>query len=362
MLPRTQLADYRLLFSRGESSGRPSQWLIRPLLEVDRAAIEAYCEQHGLQPRFDRSNLDTTYFRNWLRQQVFPLLAKQNPKVRQVLRRSARVIADDQALLRAVLDEAWLRVVLEDSSREPDRAESSGQPRAGGGLVALDLSAWRALHPSLQRSMMREAIHRLRWSLRDISFLHVENALAVARDGTTGDRATLPGGLVLGVAYDRLIIGDATAIGPVPDWPLLRTEAQQLELALPGDTPLPGCDWVLRAVILDRAALPEGWAASAGPWQAFFDARLCGRPLVLRRRRPGDRFQPQGLNGHSVKVADFYTNRKVPSHLRGQLPLLADPERILWVCGWRLDERVLVGELTKEVLALSFVRTAPTAE
>ena len=167
---------------------------------------------------------------------------------------------------------------------------------------------------------------------------------------------------MLGVAYDRLIIGDATAIGPVPDWPLLRTEAQQLELALPGDTPLPGCDWVLRAVILDRAALPEGWAASAGPWQAFFDARLCGRPLVLRRRRPGDRFQPQGLNGHSVKVADFYTNRKVPSHLRGQLPLLADPERILWVCGWRLDERVLVGELTKEVLALSFVRTAPTAE
>ena len=38
-----------------------------PLLEVTRAEIEAYNELHGLAPRFDQSNLDTTYFRNWLR-------------------------------------------------------------------------------------------------------------------------------------------------------------------------------------------------------------------------------------------------------------------------------------------------------
>ncbi|MEJ5198588.1 MAG: tRNA lysidine(34) synthetase TilS, partial [Anaerolineae bacterium] len=38
-------------------------YIVRPLLAIPRRAIAAYCAEHGLQPRFDRSNEDTTFFR-----------------------------------------------------------------------------------------------------------------------------------------------------------------------------------------------------------------------------------------------------------------------------------------------------------
>ncbi|MBN1135131.1 MAG: tRNA lysidine(34) synthetase TilS [Anaerolineae bacterium] len=347
MLPVTSLDDYRLLADgggRGKTDPKSkiqNPRLIRPLLDVTRADIEVYCGFHGLQPRFDRSNLDTTYFRNWLRHEVLPLLCRHNPNVREVLRRSAWVIADDHALLRSLLEEAWPRVVIE----EPDRA------------IVFDLAAWRGLATSLQRSVLREAIHRLRRSLRNINFVHVENALEVARDGTTGDRTTLPQGLMLTLGYDRFTV--AAGPGEVrewpPDWPLLPPSAEELPLAVPGTTLLPGSEWAIEAEIMDVGELPSGWEANADPWRAFLDAQVIGDRPVLRARRAGDRFQPLGMNGHEVKLADFLTNRKVPRVIRDQLPLLACVWGIVWVCGQRVDERASVRETTEQALALRFV-------
>ncbi len=192
MLPLTNLGDYRLFEALEPQFSAPRLQpgfsdfrLIRPLLQVTRTEIEDYCDLHGLEPRFDRSNLDTTYFRNWMRHRVLPLLAEHNPNISEVIRRSATVIADDYALLRSLLEDTWSRVVVEESTLiEPSRSP--------GERIVFDLARWRALPIGLQRSTLREAIHRLRRSLRNINFLHVENALLVARDGTTGDQATLP--------------------------------------------------------------------------------------------------------------------------------------------------------------------------
>jgi tRNA(Ile)-lysidine synthase len=310
------------------------------LLVATRAEIEAYCEFYSLTPRFDWSNLDTTYFRNWLRQEVLPLLAQHNPNVREVIRRSARVIADDYALLRSVLDEAWPRVVVEQSAER----------------IAFDLAAWRRLPTSLKRSTLREAVHLLRRSLRNINFVHVENALHVGRDGTTGEKATLPQGLVLMVDYERLWISDGTDPGPKPAWPLLQAGSLPLTVTVPGKTRLPGSDWTLVANVVTRDDLPRDWEANADPWRAFLDLEAMGRRFWLRTRKPGDRFQPLGLGGHSVKLTDYLTNEKVPRNVRDLLPLLVGQKEITWVCGQRLDERAKVGEGTTEILMLSFVQ------
>jgi tRNA(Ile)-lysidine synthase len=364
MLPLSLLGDYRLLEENaGLPPYSPHLRLIRPLLEVTRAEIEAYCDYHRLEPRFDRSNLDTTYFRNWLRHEVIPLLARHNPNVREVMRRSARVIADDYALLRSLLEETWPRVVCEEIAPSlalpgeaeelgaGERAEGSRQPR-----IVFDLAAWRALPTALQRSTLREAIHRLRRSLRNINFVHVENALLVARDGTTGDRATLPRGLMLTVGYERFTVAGAGAPESLPDWPLLPPDCAPSSIVVPGATSLPESDWLLEAAILGRGDLPEDWEANVDPWRAFLDAQAVGGDPVLRTRRPGDRFQPLGLDGHTVKLADFLTNQKVPRAARDRLPLLVGEDGIAWVCGQRVDERARVVRGTKGVLALHFVR------
>jgi tRNA(Ile)-lysidine synthase len=348
MLPRTSLEEYRLL-----QPPAANLQIIRPLLEVTRAEIEAYCDHHGLEPRFDRSNLDTTYFRNWLRHEVLPLLCRHNPNVRQVIRRSSKVITDDYALLRSLLEEAWTDVVLEES---PPLASPSLAGGIEGGHITLLLAAWRALPTSLQRSTLREAIHRLRRSLRNINFQHVENALLVARDGTTGDQATLPQGLMLTVGYDDFIIAPVQAPQPMPDWPLLPPETSPLPLSIPGDTKLPDSDWALRAKILTVDDLTPEWAADPNRWQAFLDADLVGRELWLRTRVPGDRFQPQGMDGRTVKLGDFFTNQKVLPAARDRLPLMVSRFGIAWVCGWRVDERAQVRDTSQRLLVARFVR------
>lgn len=357
MLPITPLTDYRLLNS--QFSNFPIPNLIRPLLEISRADIEAYCDFYGLAPRFDRSNLDTTYFRNWLRHEVLPLLSRHNPKIREVLRRSARVVADDYALLRSLLEDAWPQVVVEETSPLASPPLSGGTE---GGHITFNLAAWRSLPTSLQRSTLREAIHRLRRSLRNINFVHVENALLVARDGATGDRATLPQGLMLTLGYDRFTIADADREEPLPDWPLLEPGAAPLPVAVPGVTSLPGSDWLLRAQILPRAELAADWEANPDPWRAYLDAAILDEGLALRTRRPGDRFQPLGMGGHTVKLGDFLTNQKVPRAARDRLPLLVsrgeqrEQRVVLWVCGQRVDERARVGAERERVLVLWFVR------
>jgi tRNA(Ile)-lysidine synthase len=340
MLARTFLNDYRLLEVRQSRQTVSDLYLIRPLLEVTRAEIEAYCEYHGLEPRFDRSNLDTTYYRNWLRHEVFPMLARHNPNVQEVFRRSARVIADDYALLRALLEENWPSVVVEET----------------GERISFDLDGWRALPVSLQRSTVREAIHRLRYSLRSINFLHVENAVCVARDGATGDQATIPRGLVLTVKYERLTVADADAVEPLPNWPLLPPKGEPVQVRIPGQTVLPESSWRLVARVMARGDLPAGWEANPDPWRAFLDAGALGSSPWLRTRHAGDRFCPLGMGGRSVKVADFLTNQKVPRHVRDRLPLLVGKQGVFWLCGQRVDENVRIRASTETVLELHFLR------
>ena len=43
---------------------------------MPRAEIEAYCAGYRLAPRTDRSNEDTTFYRNRLRHELLPLLER----------------------------------------------------------------------------------------------------------------------------------------------------------------------------------------------------------------------------------------------------------------------------------------------
>ena len=351
MLPCTPLSDYRLLGLEARALAEGIH-LIRPLLDIPRAEIEAYCDYHGLEPCFDRSNLDTTYFRNWLRHQVIPLLEKHNPNLRQVLCRSAQVITGDYALLRSLLEERWPRVMVE-AQLHPEAGAPGG--RAGERIV-LDLAAWRALPVSLQRSILREAVQRLRRTLRDISFVHIEDAVKVAREGTTGSQATLPQGLMLTVGYDRLTVAAADAIPPLPDWPLLPPGTAPIPVRVPGETRLPDAGWMLRAEVLARRDLPAAWQTNPDPWQVFLDLGTVGTDLWLRTREPGDRLQPLGMEGHSVKVSNLLTNLKVPQAARDRLPLMVTDWGLAWVCGQRVDRRVCVRNATEHVLHLRFAR------
>ena len=309
--------------------------LVRPLLEVPRAEIEAYCAAHDLRPRFDCSNLDTTIFRNRLRHEVIPYLETINPNIRQVLRHTAAGLADDYAFLRQMVNEAWETV-----TRQEEKA------------IFFEREGWHALHPSLQRGLIREAVRRLRPDLKDINWVHVEPARRLAMEKSPGKQATLPAGLALFHEREALIIAERL---PLPDEPLLQP-GQDVPVAVPARMALPGGRWRLQAEIVALDTLQAHPRTNVNRWQAFLDAGVAVPPLRLRTRWPGDRFRPLGMKGRHMTLGEFFIAQKVPAHLRDRIPLLAGADGIIWVAGYRIDEAARVTETTKKVL---WVRLLP---
>ncbi len=73
--------------------------LLRPMLDVSRENITAYAVARGLRWIQDESNADETLARNFLRRRVMPLLRELNPTAGGNLARSARHLAEADALL-----------------------------------------------------------------------------------------------------------------------------------------------------------------------------------------------------------------------------------------------------------------------
>jgi tRNA(Ile)-lysidine synthase len=132
---------------------------------------------------------------------------------------------------------------------------------------------------------------------------------------------------------------------------------ESLPVAVPGQTALPDSPWQVEARLWNG----DRDAARANPdrWIAYVDADCLGPELALRPRRPGDRFLPLGMGGRSVKLTDFMINVKIPRCWRARIPLLVHShpgafgkEKVAWVVGWRVDERVKISVKTRRVVRL----------
>lgn len=336
MLPKMRLAELRMRNENSASRILNSElkdiYLIRPLLETPRSVIEAYCAQHDLQPRVDATNTDTTYFRNRLRHELLPLLETYNPQIRSVLRRTANVIAAEHEVLQAHTNYAWGMTVTE----ETDTA------------LTFDLPLWREHPIGVRRALLRQAIHQLRPPLRDIDFVHVEDAIEILQRATTGDQVTLPHHLLIEVSYHTFTISPRDEL-TLPDWPLLPDRSAPLIVAVPGVTPLPESPWSLATSLetCDHSHVPLSRFA------ACFDADTLTEPLTLRVRTSADHFHPQGMPV-PVRLKDWQINVKVPRLIRNRLPLLVSGDQIVWVPGFRVGQPFLVTEQTQRIIKLVF--------
>jgi len=332
MRPSMPLTEYHGLLRRPPEGLR----LVRPLLGVWRSEIEAYLRARGLTPRFDRSNLDLTFFRNRLRHEVLPFLERLNPRLREIWWRMAETLAADYEFLEQTLRQAWPTFV---ALEEPGR-------------IVFDLARWRELPLSLRRMALREAAFRLAHRLRDLRFEHVEEAIRMAEEGMTGGMLTWPEGLRVAVAYGTLILAQEGALWPEPDLPLL---SGTLRLQ-PGETLWPDGRWVViweELPVWDPARLQY-----ADLWTLYLDAEQAGEPLRFRTRRPGDRFHPAGMPG-PVRLKTFLINQKIPQPWRDRWPLLVNErEEILWVAGVRPAATIRPGPHSRRVWRIAIRRAA----
>lgn len=312
--------------------------LVRPFLDVTRDEIEEYCRDNELAPRVDESNADMTFLRNRVRHEVLPYLESINPNLRRVIRHSALSIGDDYAYVRQNVLGIFDRV-----ARPVENA------------FVFDRKWFKALPVNLQRGVLREAVDRL-VGTKNVGFQHIEEARRVAAEKDAGAEASLPQGLILVVGYDDFTLGEQL---PLPDMPLL-LQGEEIRLAPGSEFVMADTDWVVR--VPQAAPSETANAANADAtrevWRATFDAQKIVGQLVLRTRRAGERFAPEGMGGKHKSLHEFMIDSKIPRHVRELTPILADDEKVLWVVGYRRDGRALPTAATSELLTVAFVKAS----
>lgn len=304
--------------------------IARPILELFRAETEGYCRARGLAFRRDPSNLDMAYRRNWVRMELLPFLERYTPGAKDRLRNAADLLAEDHAVVAGVVDGKWNEMA-----------------RLGRARVEFDLAAWGRLNLAIQRHLLRKTIETLAGSLEGYGRAHIDAAETVVRRGLVGARVDLPAGLFLEKGYDSFWLSAAPA--SLPEGAV--APATPVPLTVPGSVALP--EGVLEARLLDVEGGDWSEYCSGSRWEACIDADKVGFSLMVRRREAGDRFVPLGMD-RPKKLHDFLVDEKVPRKERDRLPLVATPDDIVWVVGYRMDDRFKVTMNTKRILKLSY--------
>ncbi|MDD5591561.1 MAG: tRNA lysidine(34) synthetase TilS, partial [Dehalococcoidales bacterium] len=220
-----------------------------------------------------------------------------------------------------------------------------GIARSQDSAIILGKESFIKLSPALQRHLLRMAFERLLGNLKDIETRHIEEIME-SLNKPAGTRLDLPGHLIFSIEYQDYLLGeDPSALSPLP-----RLDGTWT-LNLPGKTVLPG--WHVNAEVISRPqpAMEKGDKT----FSACLDLDKTGNGLTVRSRRIGDRFQPLGMN-QPKKLGRFMIDARIPAAWRDRVPLVCSHEQILWVVGWRIDDRVKITDKTERMLRLEFER------
>jgi len=296
-----------------EVSARGGVTIVRPLLAVSKQAILAAL---GSQPyREDGSNARPCCQRNRLRAEVLPLLEKENPRVREHLAQSAKLLQMDEDCLAAQAEKLLQKAFID---RPPffciAKPAFLGAPEA----VAL-----RALRRFAERGMALLAAQDGLPAPEERS-LSAEDSLKLLAllFSSDGDTLNLPHGLRACVTARYLHIvrmADGSPVIPAA--------------APPPVGKLPGRRTVRFGMLTFRLTPynpvsdppPDGLRSVAVP-----DAVLAG--ATLRAARPGDRIRPFGADG-GKPLRRYLIDRKTDAPFRPFVPVLCAGSEALWAAG-----------------------------
>jgi len=267
-------------------------WVARPLLEMRRGDLEAYLKERNIPWLTDPSNADTSFDRNYLRQELFPLLEQRWPGLIRRLSRTARN-ARITAGAMAMFIESQCGDLIRDRLKMPLHKLLQLDPE----MQSLILRQWLRRHevPALPEQRLREF-------LKQLSAADADSRAEVQWDDWV-------------IRHYRLDLwlhrNKALMSCPATVW----KGGMQLDLG-PDSGSL-----VLRGA---PVTLPDGWR--------------------VRSRQPGDRIRPRAEGG-SQKLKHFFQAASVPPWLRPGIPVLEwDGEPVAlgdWIIGHRLQEWLL---------------------
>lgn len=178
----------------------PNVQLVRPLLEVTRAEITAFCQTAELMIWEDSTNQDLRYARNRIRQELLPYLAKHfNPQVEELLAQTAELLRSDMTFLEAAAANLWRQAVL---LAEQDLSQPTDLKQQCTWMLNRKVLRIEPL------AMQRRVLHRFLKEGLQIAptFDQVEKLLALLVAPNRSQTDPFPGGAIARVQADWIVL------------------------------------------------------------------------------------------------------------------------------------------------------------
>ena len=299
------------------------QGVVRPLLEVSRAEIEAWLRERSIAWREDSTNQNPAYARNRLRHEILPLLrANFNPRLDETLSNMAKVAQDEESYWESILP-------------HPQPPGTSPQTLAASQLTAAP--------PAVARRLIRRAIQAAKGDLRQIDAAHVERILEMAKSPAGHDRVQLPGLDVLrSFGWIRIALSEADQ-NRAPDF--------SIALQAPGSVELPGSHARITLQVLEKTEITEPCVTVGDEldWQRLTPRDGVLSSLELRNWRPGDQYQPAGQS-KPQKIKFLFQEARIPLWERGNWPIITYNGTIVWTRRFGAAAEFVAGPSTQVVL------------
>jgi len=243
--------------------------LIRPMLLITRAEVEAFLEEYCLRHIEDSSNTSDEFLRNRLRHHVMPLLKAENPRLALSLSETA---------LRLRQDDAY----LEENARLQE---------------TVDVNTLRDMPRSLRSRILENLLRK--WGIREPESRHIAMAEALVFSDNPSARANFPGNITIERCYGSL---RKLSVETAPEIAVVNC---------PGTTELPQWGVKITCAPAEKGLRPVG-------------------AVVVRSRLPGDGMR---LPGGTKSLKKLFIDKKIPAAQRERIPVLADERGVLAVFG-----------------------------
>lgn len=288
--------------------------VIRPMLFASRERIEKYAAEEQLSFREDSSNADDKYTRNKIRHHLIPLMKEINPSLEETFAAKTALYAE--------LEELYDRSVRKSAAQ-------LFQSRKGDVYI-----------PIRKLVKTKNASTVLFEYLKNYGFnaAQVEDILANTDD--------IPGKQFL--SNQTRIIKDRRffILTPLPEKDIT------IKLIQENDSEV-----ILgkRKMSIDYSDVTTGLKEvkiTKDVHTAFIDRDKIAFPLTVRHWKDGDYFYPFGMKMKKKKLKKFFSDEKVPLHEKENVWVLESDKKIVWVAGYRLDERFKITERTKRLMKI----------
>jgi tRNA(Ile)-lysidine synthase len=281
--------------------------IIRPLLTLSRYEIDKFLQQKHIPYRHDSSNDSLEYLRNIVRHEIIPAFKKLNSGFESVMAQNLENLSQAQGIYQQNI--ATIRNEI--TQKVADR---------------FIIDSKKLVTNPFNETILYELV-------KDFGF-----APSTVQKAIRAIEAE-PGRIFYADKYQLLVDRDTLIIELQAETndTLIVNSMQELE-----DLPF----FQVHCVSAHEYALIKSVQTGS------FDLDKINFPITIRSWQTGDKFYPLGMQ-HPKKVSDFFTDLKIDRFKKEKIRIMECAEKIIWVVGYRIDDRFKVTKNTKKVLVIN---------